>query len=300
MHQKPKRDFFEKSKKNLPFDMNVFSGKLLKLLIQKDLPFSLVDADQFKDLMQYLKKDLSIHSRKTIMRRLEELYLTQRELKDKLNSFKSKYSLTCDVWTSKNQLSFFGFTIHYINNEWVMQNPLLAFEYLEGEHDGLSLSKAFIEELEAYGIAERLLGVTADNASNNKTMMVHLQSYYEEKYPNAGFSVSWNQMECLAHVLNLGAQQILNQFKQPVEKETYEASSNSSDRMVSAVSRLSFLCRKIRVSPKLRRLMEKICHQKGLVYLVPIIDVSTRWNSTFDMLTRALEIRGIMSDTVYQ
>ena len=108
MHQKPKRDFFEKSKKNLPFDMNVFSGKLLKLLIQKDLPFSLVDADQFKDLMQYLKKDLSIHSRKTIMRRLEELYLTQRsELKDKLNSFKSKYSLTCDVWTSKNQLSFF-------------------------------------------------------------------------------------------------------------------------------------------------------------------------------------------------
>jgi hypothetical protein len=235
------------------------------------------------------------------MRRLEELYLTQRsELKDKLNSFKSKYSLTCDVWTSKNQLSFFGFTIHYINDEWVMQNPLLAFKYLEGEHDGLSLSKAFIEELEAYGIAERLLGVTADNASNNKTMMVHLQSYYEEKYPNAGFSVSWNQMECLAHVLNLGAQQILNQFKQPVEKETYEASSNSSDRMVSAVSRLSFLCRKIRVSPKLRRLMEKICHQKGLVYLVPIIDVSTRWNSTFDMLTRALEIRGIMSDTVYQ
>ena len=47
------------------------------------------------------------------MRRLEELYNQKKhEMKERLNGFKSKYSITCDVWTSKNQLSFFGFTIH--------------------------------------------------------------------------------------------------------------------------------------------------------------------------------------------
>ena len=186
-----------------------------------------------------------------------------------MNGFNSKFSVTCDVWTSKNQLSFFGFTIHYIDNDWEMQQELLAFKYLEGEHEGKSLSVAFIDVLEDFGIADRLLAVTADNASNNSTMMAYMEKYYKENYPDAGFSVAWNQVECMAHVLNLGAQQILKNFKQPVDKDTYEASSDSSDDMVTAISRLSFLCRKIRLAPKLRRLLEKVCNEKEVKYLVP-------------------------------
>ncbi len=129
------------------------------------------------------------------MRRLEEMYNEKKkEMKKRLNRSKSKYSITCDVWTSKNQLSFFG---------------------------------------------------------------LHMEAYYTQNYANSGFSVLWNQVECMAHVLNLGAQQILKEFKQPVDKDTYEAGSDTSDNMVTAVSRLSFLCRKIRLAPKLRRLMQK-------------------------------------------
>jgi hypothetical protein len=300
-NQTPKRDFLGKAEMNLPFDKDVFLGKLLKWIIQTDQPFSVVDTDQFEDMMQYLKKDVTIHCRKTMMRRLEQLYWEKKScLKEQLNDFESKYSITCDVWTSKNQLSFFSITIHFVDNHWQMQEKLLAFKHLEGEHDGFSLSKTLIEVLEDYGIADSLLGVTADNASNNTKMMEHVESYYKDNYPNAGFSAAWNQVECLAHVLNLGAQQILKQFKQPIDKDTYEAGSESSDSMVSVISRLAFLCRKIRLSPKLRRLMKDICDQKGVKYLVPTIDVSTRWNSTYDMLGRALEIKDVMSDTIYQ
>ena len=150
-----------------------------------------------------------------------------------------------------------------------MQEGLLSFKYLEEEHDGLSLCKAMMEVLEDFGIAERLHGVTADNASNNSTMMAHMEQYYAEKYPSAGFSVIWNQIECLAYVLNLGAQQILKEFKEPIDAETYEPGiismilgSTSSDSMVSALSRLSFLCRKIRRSPKMRRLLKKITQEQ--------------------------------------
>jgi hypothetical protein len=231
------------------------------------------------------------------MRRLEEMYNQKKqELKAKLNGFKSKYSITCAVWTSKNQLSFFGFTIHYIDDNWQMKEDLLAFKFLEGEHDGKSLSAAFIDVLEDFGIADRLLGVTADNASNNSTMLAHMEDYYIKNYPEAGFSVAWNQVECMAHVLNLAAQEILKEFKQSIEKEDYEPGSDSSDDMVSAISRLSFLCRKIRLAPKLRRLLEKICKEKDVKYLVPIIDVVTRWNSN-DMLVRVVEIKDVMSDT---
>ncbi len=284
-----------------PFDEDIALGKLLKWIVKADQSFTTVDNEHFQDYANYLKRDINIVSRRTLMRRLEEIYNQKKqELKERLNRFKSKYSVTCDVWTSKNQLSFFGFTIHYINDEWEMKQELLAFKFLEGEHEGESLSVTFIDVLEDFGIADRLLGVTADNASNNSTMMAHMEDYYSEKYPEAGFSVAWNQVECMAHVLNLGAQEILKEFKQPVEKENYELGSDSSDDMVTAVSRLSFLCRKIRLAPKLRRLLEKVCIEKEVKYLVPIIDVVTRWNSTYDMLVRAVEIKDSMSDTFYR
>jgi hypothetical protein len=133
-----------------------------------------------------------------------------------------------------------------------MQEGLISFKFLEEEHDGTSLAKAVVEVLEDLEIADRLLGITADNASNNATMMAELEAYYTEKYPDAGFSVAWNQVECMAHVINLAAQQILKDFKQPVDAETYKPDGDSSDRLVTAVSRLSFLVRKIRRSPKIR------------------------------------------------
>ena len=101
----------------------------------------------------------------------------------------------------------------------------------------------------------------------------------------------------MAHALNLVAQQILKVLK---HKDTYEAGSDSSDDMVAAISRLSFLCRKIRLAPKLRRLLEKVFKEKDVKYLVPIIDVITRWNSTYDMLVRAVELKDVMSDMFYQ
>lgn len=45
--------------------------------------------------------------------------------------------------------------------------------------------------------------------------------------------------------------------------------------------------------------MKKICEEKGIQFLVPIIDVKTRWNSTYDMLLRASSLKDIISDTIY-
>jgi hypothetical protein len=84
-----------------------------------------------------------------------------------------------------------------------------------------------------------------------------MEEYYSEKYPEAGFSVAWNQVECMAHVVNLGAQQILNEFKQPIEKENYEPGSDSSDNMVTAVSKISFLCRKNQTFAKIKMVAGK-------------------------------------------
>jgi hypothetical protein len=45
--------------------------------------------------------------------------------------------------------------------------------------------------------------------------------------------------------------------------------------------------------------MKKICDDKGVPCLIPIIDVKTRWNSTYDMLLRAVSLKDIIIDTIY-
>jgi len=161
-----------------------------------------------------------------------------------------------------------GFTIHYIDDEWNVQEILLAFKLLEEEHDGQRLANVFLKVLTDFELTHRLLGVTTDNASNNATMMAHLETYFTREHPSSGFSVAWNQIECMAHVINPGAKEILKCFREPVDTEVYEPDSDSTDKVVSAVSRLAFLIGRIRRSPKLRRSMKKICEQQGKAYLV--------------------------------
>ena len=51
-------------------------------------------------------------------------------------------------------------------------------------------------------------------------------------------------------------------------------------------------------SPKLRLHLDAVCQENGVKNLVPIIDVCTRWNSTYDMIERALAIREQMEEAV--
>jgi hypothetical protein len=108
-------------------------GKLLKWFVKIDQSFWTVDNVHFEELLDHLRKDVTVNSRRTIMQRLDEMYKQiMEELMAGLNSFKSKYSITCDVWTLKNQWSFYWFTIHYINDNWVMQEGSIPMKYLEG------------------------------------------------------------------------------------------------------------------------------------------------------------------------
>lgn len=160
------------------------------------------------------------------------------------------------------------------------------------------MATALIEVIEEFEIADKLLGVPADNASNNTTMMQELEGYFNKQHPQAGFSIFWNQIECMSHVINLGAKEIIKQFDNKIDLETYDG-SDSRDRMSSALCRLSIVVRKIRDSPKLRRLLKTCCGEKGMKYSVPIIDVDTRWNSCYDMLKRAIAYKDLMADAVY-
>lgn len=69
-------------------------------------------------------------------------------------------------------------------------------------HTGENLARKAFELFQEFGIAERTLGHTGDNASNNDTMLDHLCGLYSA-FENS-ISGKWDtQVRCFGHILNL-------------------------------------------------------------------------------------------------
>jgi hypothetical protein len=120
-------------------------------------------------------KSSDIPSSQTLRRRLDPHYLSQKErLKYELKTAASKLSLTMDCWTSKNQHSFLGITVHYIDSSWTIRSSLLDFVPVNGPHTGENLAACLFSVLEDFKISEKIVAITTDNASNNDTMLASL------------------------------------------------------------------------------------------------------------------------------
>lgn len=73
--------------------------------------------------------------------------------------------------------------------------------------------------------------------------------------------------------------------------DEYEWVEDVNEADAKIVVKLRTLVRKIRKSVLMRQKLNKLCTVFSVKYLVPILNVITRWNSTYDMILRAEHLR---------
>ncbi|GBC14448.2 ribonuclease H-like protein [Rhizophagus irregularis DAOM 181602=DAOM 197198] len=135
----------------------------------------------------------------------------QKKVASILQNMSSKISFTIDAWTSSNNFSFLGITAHWITENWKLKSFLLDFIKLKGPHSGANIKDAFLKSLKNFNIESKILGVTTDNASNNVTFLKAVESDLSQRY--IYYDSEDKHVRCLAHIINLAAQQVLTTLK---------------------------------------------------------------------------------------
>jgi hypothetical protein len=220
---------------------SVLRQLLIKWIIKKDQPFTVVENEEFCEIVSYLRPNASLPSPTTVKRDILRLYEIQKQMViNLLQRSSGRISFAMDAWTSANFIPFLGITVHWIDENWKLQCMLLSLEPLSGSHSGENLSKVFVNTCNEFGILTKIQAITTDSASNNFTFAQHLENACQIR--GIQFQAKNFHVRCLAHVMNLAVQDFLEELKsQPLNDEDDYLGLEIEGRNVGTITKLRYV-----------------------------------------------------------
>jgi hypothetical protein len=126
------------------FDFEVFKGLVLELFTTEQVPFSLVDAKAFRQLLIYLQPLLSdcIPTRSTLRRHITKTYdQGLAKVESELHSATSRINPSFDLWTSPGRrLALFGVVAHYLDASCSPRAVLLSLPAVKFAHTAANVA----------------------------------------------------------------------------------------------------------------------------------------------------------------
>ena len=159
--------------------------------ITKDsLPIYTVEKSGFKRLLRTFDARYQLPSRSYFFRTaIPALYESVRErVKQDLDGV-FFFSATTDLWSSVGMRPYMSYTVHYVSDDWKLENRCLQTHFLPEDHTGENLAEAMEATLAAWDLrASRQVCLTTDNAAN---------------LVNAAEQLQWCHLSCFGHNLHL-------------------------------------------------------------------------------------------------
>ncbi|CAG8517820.1 27935_t:CDS:1 [Gigaspora margarita] len=159
---------------------------------------------------------------------------------------------------------------------------------LEG---GANIVSALINICDEFGIINKILGINLDNAANNITFL----EAFESGCTGIGgtFTKYQGHVRCIVHVINLALQDFLHclRSEEPDQDEDdLHILNQVNTSQTPTIKKLRKLIAKLRSLPQRRRRLSEQCLYLHIQHREPILDSKTRWNSTLNMIERAISM----------
>ena len=261
-----------------PQQSNKITSLILNVIVGDLGPINLIEGKHFQALIGYLAPGYTLPSRQTFTRKIEKKEKACKEkIKTKLAAQKH-LAITTDIWTSLRMQSYITVTAHHLStsDKTTMQNYVLDTRQVMEGHTGNNVVQWIEEILSEYSVPpEKIVGLVTDNGSN---MVVAGSSL--------GIKYGWNHIRCSAHTLQLCIKDALG----------------SSAAIMNAIGAARHLVSYFRQSSKA---MAALCTaQQNQTQTTSdkttnlLLDVSTRWNSTYAMIKRLCQLQWVVRQVI--
>ncbi|KAI7964873.1 hypothetical protein MJO29_002971 [Puccinia striiformis f. sp. tritici] len=306
----------------LPKPPQILNVGMLKQAItyfiaEADLPYTIVERKSFIYLLELLNPSTANmeYGRKNMANEIDlVLYAHKNELRQTLKGIKP-LAFTLDVWTSPNQKAFMTITMHGITAGWKMSDLVIGMPNVIGQDFGHNFGNIFVDLIQEMKILDLLVSITADNASNNSTLARQVKRLLGRSI----FSANTQLLGCMAHVINLAAHDGITAFGASPPSEGTAEEEIMLNRMdsIPQVDRVDSLGVNLQtIVHHILGLATYVCnstqHREGFEFALNlvnrqgehkvglchngkmkmlILDVRPRWNLTYKMLKRALELK---------
>lgn len=254
-------------------DQGVLREMVAKCIIEHDLPFSYVEYDRVRLIWNYLNADVKFISRNTVAADVYKFYENEKsKLKVELSEIPGRISFTSDLWSVITVEGYICLTAHYVDKHWKLRNKILSFISMPPPYTGIDLAMKILEVWKEWGVERKVFSLTLDNASNNDSMqnILKKQLVIQNDLLCGG---EFFHVRCSAHILNLIVQEGLKV-------------------MGDALGKIRDSIKFVQASESRGKLFTSCVDSVGIDIRAGLtLDVSTRWNSTFKMLDRAIKYR---------
>jgi len=183
------------------FNQSDFEEYFLKAFLATNLAFNYSNNLAFRRVFKYLRPSIVIPCPTTLTRHLKRLGVSTIDNIRAGLPTEGRISLAAHTWTLPNKFPFLAIVAYWISDSWQMEAVLIGFEEIKGSHTGANMAEIINGVLAKYGIQDRILGLTTNSASNNRTLREALSNAWSL------LTVEWSQFEnhipCMAHVIQL-------------------------------------------------------------------------------------------------
>lgn len=243
---------------------------VLDLFIDSYHPFTLVEERAFKKVMRWIP-GYQLPTRKTISNvMIPALYNKNEEtLKTTLGSIEH-LCLTADLWTSRANESYLAVTGHFITEEFELKTILLDCSNFEDSHTSENIQSVLNDVMSKYELTlNKINFIVTDNAANIQRAVTN---------------IGWKHYGCYGHTLNLILQNAITR------EQTLQSVLDKVKKIVRFFKKNSTALEKLL---KAQTNDQPNCVPKRLIQEVP-----TRWNSSFHMIRRFVELEHCIRSTV--